>query len=72
MLSWLGGPGAGTGAEQFGLPLLTLAQGLPDLAYLILASGAVALLWGIARTAWAYAVLHGARNSKRAAQIATI
>ena len=46
--------------RQFGLPLLTLAQGLPDLAYLLLVSGAVALVWGIARTAWACAVLRGA------------
>ena len=57
--------------KQLGLPLLTLAQGLPDIAYLLLASGAVALVWGIARTAWAYAVLHGARRSEGTAQIAT-
>jgi hypothetical protein len=57
--------------RQLGLPLLTLAQGLPDIAYLLLASGAVALVWGIARTAWAYAVLRGARRSEPTAQIAT-
>jgi CubicO group peptidase (beta-lactamase class C family) len=57
--------------RQLGLPLLTLAQGLPDLAYLLLASGAVALVWGIARTAWACAVLHGARRSEGTVQIAT-
>ena len=57
--------------KQLGLPLLTLAQGLPDLAYLLLVSGAVALVWGIARTAWAYAVLHGARRGEATAQIAT-
>jgi hypothetical protein len=57
--------------KQLGLPLLTLAQGLPDIAYLVLASGAVALVWGIARTAWAYVVLHGARRSEGTAQIAT-
>ena len=57
--------------KQLGLPLLTLAQGLPDLAYLLLASGAVALVWGIVRTVWAYAVLHEALRSEGTAQIAT-
>jgi len=40
--------------KQFGVPLLTLAQGLPDLAYVLLVSGVVALGWGILRTVWAY------------------
>ena len=40
--------------KQFGVPLLTLAQGLPDLAYALLASGVVALGWGVSRTVWAY------------------
>ena len=39
--------------KQFGLPLLTLAQGLPDLAYALLVSGVVALGWGVSRTVWA-------------------
>jgi hypothetical protein len=57
--------------KQLGLPLLTVAQGLPDFAYLLFASGVVALGWAIARTAWAYAVLHGARRSEATARIAT-
>ena len=57
--------------RQLGLPLLTLAQGLPDLAYLLLVSGVAALLWGIARTALACRVLYGARGSEITAQIAT-
>jgi CubicO group peptidase (beta-lactamase class C family) len=57
--------------KQLGVPLLTLAQGMPDVAYLLLVSGAVALVWGIARTAWTYAVLHRARRGKATAQIAT-
>lgn len=40
--------------KQLGAPLLTLAQGLPDLAYALLVSGVVALAWGVARTVWAY------------------
>ena len=39
--------------KQFGLPLLTLAQGMPDLAYALLVSGVVALGWGVLRTVWA-------------------
>ena len=33
--------------KQLGVPLLTLAQGLPDLAYVLLASGVIALGWGV-------------------------
>ena len=33
--------------KQFGVPLLTLAQGMPDLAYALLVSGVVALGWGV-------------------------
>jgi CubicO group peptidase (beta-lactamase class C family) len=40
--------------KQFGVSLLTLAQGMPDLAYALLASGVVALSWGVLRTVWAY------------------
>jgi CubicO group peptidase (beta-lactamase class C family) len=34
----------------FGLPLLVLATGLPDLGYTLLASGVLALIWGLLRT----------------------
>jgi CubicO group peptidase (beta-lactamase class C family) len=40
--------------KQLGVSLLTLAQGLPDIAYILLASGVVALGWGALRTVWAY------------------
>ena len=40
--------------KQLGAPLLVLAQGLPDLAYVLLLSGVVALGWSVARTVWAY------------------
>ena len=46
--------------NQLGLPLLVAAQGLPDLAYILLLSGAVALVWGIVRSIWAYATLRRA------------
>jgi CubicO group peptidase (beta-lactamase class C family) len=46
--------------KQLGLSLLTVAQGLPDVAYILLGSGIVALCWGIVRTAWAYSTLRRA------------
>jgi CubicO group peptidase (beta-lactamase class C family) len=56
--------------KQLGLPLLTLAQGLPDAAYILLGSGLVALCWGIVRTAWAYSTLRQAsRRHMRAAAV---
>jgi CubicO group peptidase (beta-lactamase class C family) len=38
----------------FGLPLMILATGLPDLSYTLLVSGLLALGWGILRTVLAY------------------
>ncbi len=56
--------------KQLGLPLLTVAQGLPDVAYIVLASGVLALSWGIVRTAWAYSTLRRAgRGHLQAAAI---
>jgi hypothetical protein len=40
--------------KQLGAPLSTLAFGLPDLAYALMASGVVALVWSVVRTVWAY------------------
>jgi hypothetical protein len=39
---------------MFGLPLLIFASGLPDMGYILLASGLIALGWGILRTMFAY------------------
>ncbi len=39
---------------MFGLPLMILATGLPDLGYTLLLSGLIALGWGILRTALVY------------------
>jgi CubicO group peptidase (beta-lactamase class C family) len=40
--------------RQLGAPVLTLAHGLPDLAYALMASGVIALVWSVVRTVWAY------------------
>jgi CubicO group peptidase (beta-lactamase class C family) len=57
--------------KQLGLGLPVLAQGLPDLAYVLLVSGVVALGWGIAGTVWAYAVLRRVRRVEPALRAAT-
>jgi CubicO group peptidase (beta-lactamase class C family) len=57
--------------KQLGLGLPVLAQGLPDLVYVLAASGVVALGWGIVRTAWAYAVLRRARRGEAALRAVT-
>ncbi len=51
--------------QLLGLPLLVIAQGMPDLAYLLLLSGAIALCWGIVRTIWAYTTLRRSRVAAR-------
>jgi hypothetical protein len=47
----------------FGLPLMILATGLPDLGYTLLISGLIALGWGILRTTLAFFVLSAANKS---------
>ena len=51
----------------FGLPLMILATGLPDLGYTLLVSGLIALGWGILRTALAYSA-NRARSKSNASQ----
>lgn len=47
---------------MFGLPLMILATGLPDLGYTLLVSGLIALSWGILRTALAIFILRAANE----------
>jgi CubicO group peptidase (beta-lactamase class C family) len=56
--------------KQFGVSLRVLAQGFPDLAYILIISGVVALVWGLVRATWAYSTLRKARRSERAAPVA--
>ncbi len=48
--------------RQLGAPLSTLALGLPDLAYGLMASGVVALVWSVVRTVWAYFAFRKSRD----------
>jgi CubicO group peptidase (beta-lactamase class C family) len=52
--------------KQLGLPLSVLADGFPDLVYLLLASALVALGWAVVKAVWTYAALRG----EQAAQVA--
>jgi CubicO group peptidase (beta-lactamase class C family) len=57
--------------KVLGLPLPVLAQGLPDFAYLLLASGVIALGWGIGRTAWALLLMRADRRTSSTVAVAT-
>ncbi len=57
--------------KQLGLSLFVAAQGLPDLMYVLLLSGLIALCWGIIRTIWAYSTLRAAARSHGASRTAT-
>ena len=48
--------------KQLGVPLPTLTQGLPDLAYTLLLSGSVALVWAVTRTIWAILTLRASHG----------
>ena len=56
--------------KQLGLPLLTLAQGLPGPRLRAAGQRRGRLGWGIVRTAWAYAVLRGAQRREGTAHVA--
>jgi CubicO group peptidase (beta-lactamase class C family) len=56
--------------RMLGLPLQVIATGIPDVGYTLLASGLVALGWGITRTAWAFFALRKPQPSGTAAQLA--
>ncbi len=50
----------------FGLPLMILATGLPDLGYTLLVSGLIALAWSVLRTALAYSASRAQTNANAA------
>jgi hypothetical protein len=52
--------------KQLGLPLSIVADGFPDLVYLVILSALVALVWAVVKAVWTYAVLRG----EQAAQVA--
>ena len=45
--------------KQLGLSLPVIADGFPDLVYLLVASALVALIWAVIKTVWTYTVIHG-------------
>jgi hypothetical protein len=53
----------------FGLPLMILATGLPDLGYTLLVSGLIALGWGILRTVLVYSASRASSKADSALMI---
>ena len=43
--------------KQLGLPISIMANGFPDVVYLLISSALVALVWAVVKAAWTYAVL---------------
>ena len=45
--------------KQLGLPLSIVADGFPDLVYLLITSALVALVWAVIKAIWTYGILRG-------------
>ena len=56
--------------KQLGLPLSIMANGFPDVVYLLIASASVALVWAVVKAVWTYAILRPERRDKRAGEVA--
>ena len=56
--------------KQLGLPLSIMANGFPDVVYLLIASALVALVWAVVKAVWTSVILRSERRDKRAAQVA--
>jgi CubicO group peptidase (beta-lactamase class C family) len=53
--------------KQLGLSLSVIADGFPDLVYLLLASALIAVVWAVVKAVWTYTVLHGEQATQMAA-----
>ena len=56
--------------KQLGLPLSIMANGFPDLVYLLIASASVALVWAVVKAVWTYVILRGEHRDELAGQAA--
>ena len=56
--------------KQLGLPVSILADGFPDLVYLLIISALVALVWAVVKAVWTYAVLRREHRDELAGQVA--
>ena len=48
--------------KQLGLPLSIMANGFPDVVYLLIASASVALVWAVVKAVWTYVILRSGRR----------
>jgi hypothetical protein len=56
--------------KQLGLPLPIMANGFPDLVYLLIASAMGALVWAVVKAVWTYTILRREHGDDLVAQIA--
>ena len=56
--------------KQLGLPLSIMANGFPDVVYLLIASALVALVWAIVKAVWTYAVFRAAHRDEAVGEVA--
>ena len=56
--------------KQLGLPLSIMANGFPDVVYLLIVSALVALVWAVVKAVWTYVILRPTRRDERARRVA--
>jgi hypothetical protein len=56
--------------KQLGLPLSIVADGFPDLVYLLITSALVALVWAVVKAVWTYVILRREHRGELAGQVA--
>jgi len=56
--------------KQLGLPLSIMANGFPDLVYLLIISALVALVWAVVKAVWTYVILRREHRDELAGQVA--
>jgi hypothetical protein len=47
-----------------------MANGFPDVVYLLIASALVGLMWAVVKAVWTYTILRPERRDARAARVA--
>ena len=56
--------------KQLGLPLSIMANGFPDVVYLLVISALVALVWAVVKAVWTYIILRREHGDDLAGQVA--
>jgi CubicO group peptidase (beta-lactamase class C family) len=56
--------------KQLGLPLSIMANGFPDVVYMLVLSASVGVVWAVVKAVWTYAILRPKRRDERARRVA--